>query len=106
MRPLAKKVWQYLHTNVCVPKRLRNGPVAKEPRSGYIVQLESDLEPPPTTIKKRANKKRGEWSKEDIQLVLEAIASKKMSMRKAGEYTEYHHQAFKSGRKEKKSPKW
>ena len=50
------------------------------------MQLESDLEPPPTTIKKRANKKRGQWSKEDMQLALEAIASKKMLMRKAGEY--------------------
>ena len=55
MRPPAQKVWQHLHTNVDVPKKLRSGSVAKEPRNGHQLNLESDprLEP---TITKYNNK--------------------------------------------------
>jgi len=57
-----------LHTNVNVPKRLRSGPIAKEPRNSLIVEnLENDPRLEPTIIKKKITKKRGQWSKCDMK---------------------------------------
>ena len=86
MRPPAQRVWQHLYTNVDVPKKLRSGSVAKEPRNGHQLELGSDPRLEPTIIKKKTNKKRGQWLEGDMQLALEAIATKKMSIRQAGEY--------------------
>lgn len=87
MRPPAKKAWQHLYTNVNVPKRLRSGPVAKQQKNGHTVEhLESNPRPEPIKLKKKTNTKRGQWSEGDMQLALEAIVTKKMSIMQAGEY--------------------
>ena len=57
-----------------------------ELQSDHSIEFESDPTPAPAIIKVKTNKKRGQWSEGDMKLALEVIASKKMSIRQAGEY--------------------
>jgi hypothetical protein len=67
--------WQEVRTNVQVPKRIRSGPI----KSG-----ENNLAPR-NLGKKRTYRKRGTWSEESIRLALDAVKSKRLSIRHAGE---------------------
>ena len=86
MRPPSKRVWKHLHTNANVPKRPRSGPVTKQARIDGTLKHLDDPRTKSAKLKKKTNKKRGQWSKDDMQLALEAIATKKMSIRQAGDY--------------------
>ena len=57
-----------------------------ELQSYHSIELESDPTSTPAVIKVKTNKKRGQWSEGDMKLALEAITSKKMSIRQAREY--------------------
>ena len=57
-----------------------------ELHSEHSIELESDPTPTPAVVKVKTNKKSGQWSKGDMKLALQSIASKKMSIRQAGEY--------------------
>ena len=54
--------------------------------NGHQLELGSDPRLEPTIIKKNTNKKRGQWSERDMQLALEVIATKKMSIGQIREY--------------------
>ena len=71
MRVPSQRVWQLLRTNVTIPKRSRSGSIAIK------------SQPTKSIIK---NKKRGQWKVDDMHLALATVASKTMSIRKAGEF--------------------
>ena len=57
-----------------------------ELHSDHSLELETDPTPAPAIVKMKTNKKRDQWLEDDMKLALEAIASKRMSIRQAGEY--------------------
>jgi hypothetical protein len=72
--------WQQVRTNVQVPKQIRSGPL----KSGE--NNPAPRNPPPRNLgKKRTYGKRGTWSEESMRLALDAVKSKRLSIRQAGE---------------------
>lgn len=72
MRAPLQQPWQLVATNLKVPKGLRTGPTNNQPQE--------------QPSKKKTCAKRGQWLEVSMRLALEAVTSKKMSIRQAGEY--------------------